>query len=185
MAGPLCKCCSNPKLAEINKALLDETRSYRDIHAEFGIAKSTLANHKARCMGAPTIPDVAERARFTKAKRERMAATSRVAYLESTLPSKEELGDVLGQCISRLDKIVARAEKNGADVVGISGIDAIRKQVGDLARLAGHVGSNGPMQANVQVNIAMTANDIGASIAQHLGSIKPVEALEMVGEIDE
>jgi hypothetical protein len=131
-------------------------------------------------MGVPPIPDIAERARKDKEKREKIAAISRVAYLESTLPSKEELGDVLGQCISRLDKIVARAEKNGADVVGISGIDAIRKQVGDLARLAGHVGGGSTQNINVGVSVSVSAKDIGASIASHLGALPTTDTANIL-----
>ncbi len=182
MRGPVCKVCAHKERSAINAALIDESVSLREITSKYGIAKSTLHQHKTRCMGAPTIPNTAERARRTKEHNEKIASISRVQYLESQLPSRDELGGVLQSVIDRLDAIVAKNEaEGGVDVVAVSGLSGIRQTVADLAKLAGHVGGGSTQQINVGVSVAVNADQIAASLASHLTglTVKPSELLEL------
>ncbi len=182
MRGPVCKICAHKERSAINAALIDESVSLREITSKYGIAKSTLHQHKTRCMGAPTIPNTAERARRNKEHNERVASISRVQYLESQLPSRDELGGVLQSVIDRLDAIVARNEADGGvDVVAVSGLSGIRQTVADLAKLAGHVGSGSQTNVQVGVSVAISADQIAGTLAQHLSgaSVKPSQLLEL------
>lgn len=182
MAGPLCRVCSSGHRKEIDAALLDETTSLRDITAKFGIARSTLHNHKKRCMGAPTVPDTATRTRLDNEKREKLAATSRVAYLESTLPSREEIGDRLGGIADRLEEISSACQEEGSMALSIGALDKMRASLDSIARLAGHVGTGAAVQVNTQVNVSISAADIGAAMALHLGTVKPSQLIEATAD---
>lgn len=169
---PICKVCASKDRKTIDGMLLDGSTSLRDITTKYGIPKTTLHRHRVKCQGWMPTPDHQVRIQRENERRELMAAPSRLAAVEAALPNKNELGDILGSCISRLDVIVARCEENGADAIAISGIDAIRKQVGDLARIAGHIGTGSQTNVNVGVSVSVSASDIGAALAQHLSGGK-------------
>jgi hypothetical protein len=159
----------------IDQLLLAKT-PLRTVAAQCGVNKSTLSNHRARCMGLGPVP--------TKQMREEAAAPSRLAAVLHQLPSADDLGGILNACIARLDTIVTRCETSGADAIAISGIDGIRKQVGDLARLAGHVGT-GSQNVNVAVAVSITADQVVAGLAQHLQSADGAQTILALESIDD
>jgi hypothetical protein len=179
--GPMCRVCSSPMRKEIDAALLDGTTSLREITARYGIPKSTAHKHKVNCMGAPTDPNPTAHLRRDAEKREKLAATSRVAYLESKLPTREELGATLESVVTRLDRIVSKHETDGGtDVVALKGLAEMRSTVSELAKLAGHVGAGSTQQINVGVQVSMSAKEIASELALRLGAAPPIEIREAI-----
>lgn len=189
MRGPLCKVCTSPMRALIDADMLSGGMTLRQISAKFGIGHTTLHNHRVRCQGiAPTRkpgpPHTPEDDARSRQKRKEAAAPSRIAALEAGLPSREELGATLEDCISRLDAIVTRNEDSGVDAVALKGLGEIRSTVSELAKLAGHVGAGSTQNINVGVQVSVSANDIASALAQHLtgSTVKPATLLELAAD---
>lgn len=162
--------------------LLDNVSSLRDVAAKFDIPIGTLHRHRVNHQGWVVTSDNAERMAKENRRRELMAAESRIAYLEAKLPTREELGEKLEDCIARLDNIVTKHEKaGGVDTIALRGLGEMRATVADLAKLAGHVGGTAPT-VNVGVQVNMNANDIGAAIAQHLSAADPSLLIEATAD---
>ena len=176
--APICQVCKHPRRKEIDAKLLDPNASLRDVMREFGIATTSLHRHRVSHQGWVPVKDMKARTEKENKKRAEMAAPSRVAYLESKLPTRDECGEVLSQCVDRLDKIVKRAEKSGADAVAISGLDGIRKQIADLSRLAGHIG--GAPMVNVGVAVNVSAADVASELARYLGAAAAPDIREAI-----
>lgn len=187
MRGPICKVCSSAARKTIDADIVGGVMSLREVSTKYGITKSTLHNHKIRCMRVVPSPNKGQpdpAAKRVKAKeaREAIAVPSRIAFLESCLPTREELSLKLEHCIEKLEAIVERnSGDDGVDVVAISGLSGIRQTVADLAKIAGHVGGAAQVQTNVQVNVAVSACDIANSLAGLLASqqVPPIDLLEL------
>ncbi len=178
---PICRVCKHPQRKSIDAALLDEATSLRDVEAKYGIPIATLHRHKVKHQGWVPEVDQAVRMKKENAKRAEMAAASRVAYLESKLPSREELSDVLESVVERLDAIVARNEtEGGVDAIAISGLSNIRQTISELGKIAGHVGSGSQTQVNVGVSVNLSANDIAKALSQQLIDLPSADIREVL-----
>jgi hypothetical protein len=170
---PLCKVCAHPKRKEIDGMLLDGVSSLRGVGAKFGFGAQALHRHKVNHMGWRPAVDEAERRAKEEKKREQFAAPSRVAYLESKLPTREELGATLEDVVARLDAIVTKHEgaDDGNDVIKLKGLGEMRSTVSELAKLAGHIGGGAAQTLNIGVAVSVSAADVAAELSRRLGTV--------------
>jgi hypothetical protein len=125
------------------------------IAQRYGLARSSVQRHRAH-MGTPNS--------IAAADRKGMAFTALAA-----LPSIEEVGQAYASIASRIDAIAAKAQSEGSLAVALMGLKELRSTVAAQAHLAGHIGSNAPVQVNTQVNV-----DIGGAVKELIAAIKPI-----------
>lgn len=139
--GRHCGVCKHPKVHEISRRMATG-ESLPSLVAAFGIPQSNLQRHRAKCVG--TLP-VAKLLRIP----------ARVAALEAALPSRDELGSLYGGLRKQLDEIVVEARGRGQLVVSVTAVDAIRRNLDSVARIAGH---DRPGDVSITVNTGPTIN---------------------------
>jgi hypothetical protein len=171
MAGRPCKVCQHRNRAAIDRQLAQGTAT-RTLAAEYNLSKAAVARHKINCAGVIT-PTLEER-----------REPSRATVHSARLPERDEIGAMLLGLHSRLDAIAARCEDEGASALSISALDKMRLQLQDVARLQGFSGTGPDRSVHVNVGVNVSAQDIGASIAQHLSglSLEPLKLVEAIAD---
>lgn len=168
-AGRPCTVCQHRYRAAIDRQLVQGT-AIRTLAAEYGLGKSAIAKHKIDCAGvvSPTLEERRE--------------PSRATVHSARLPDREEIGVMLLGLHTRLNDIATRCETEGASALSISAIDKMRLQLQDLARLQGMTTTGSDRSINVSVGVQVNAQDIGASLAQHLSglTVEPSKLIEVV-----
>lgn len=132
-----CLTCTHPRHFEVNRDLIagDTTAT---VSARYKIALATLQRHRNNCL-APGIKIIAAGKRNTQA-----------ALAIAALPSREELGGSYMALTTRIDGIIAAAEKQGSLAVAIQGLNSLRQTLDSIGHIAGH---DTPAVA-VQINTA-------------------------------
>jgi hypothetical protein len=171
MAGRPCKVCQHRNRAAIDRQLAQGTAT-RTLAAEYNLSKAAVARHKINCAGIIT-PTLEER-----------REPSRATVHSARLPDRDELGVMLLGLHARLDAIATRCEDEGAAALSISAIDKMRLQLADVARLQGFGGGGADKSVHVNVGVQVNAQDIGASLAQHLSGLtmEPSTLIELAGD---
>jgi len=175
--GPICGICTHKQRREIDQAIIAKT-GLRQVAAQFGVSKSTLSDHRIRCMGLTPVVRQPAKPKPEKPDREDVMAPSRLAGVMSQLPSREDLGERLGSIVDRLEGIAATCEEDGSMALSIGALDKMRASIDSLSRLAGHIGSNGGTQVNVGLQVNISAGDIASALASHLNSLEPLQLIE-------
>ena len=146
-----CTTCQHLKRPEIDRRLAaGEPVSH--VARDYGLSVSSVNRHRANCLKLAPANEI---------KKEAARGSAAVALL----PSKEHLGGAYADLQTRIDEIVAQAQKQGSLHVAISGLNSIRQTLDSLARLAGHL-----LPTSTQVNVAVQTNvNVGAKeIAERL-----------------
>lgn len=171
MAGRPCTVCRHRYRAQIDRQLAQGTAT-RTLAAEYGLSKSSVAKHKIDCAGvvSPTLEERRE--------------PSRATVHSARLPDRDQLGEMLLGLHARLDAIATRCEDEGASALSISAIDKMRLQLADVASLQGFSRGGSDRSVHVNVGVNVSAQDIGASIAQHLSglSVEPLKLVEAIAD---
>lgn len=163
MRGRTCTICDHPKCAEIDRRLT-KGETAQALAREFSVPQTTLYRHRKNCAGLKTTPraDQIERSRGTVAL--------------ASLPSRDELGGMYRQLGDRIDAIVQQAQGAGSLAIAVSGLNSLRQTFDSMSRLAGHDAA----QAQVNVNVAISAEAIAQALAHALGSGQPIKEIEGV-----
>jgi hypothetical protein len=140
-----CTTCQSVKRPEIDRRLASGEPAAQ-VARDYNLNLSSLYRHKANCLKLASSNQI-------------MKDAARGSAAVALLPSKETLGGAYFELRTRIDEIVAQAQKQGSLNVAISGLNSIRQTLDSLARLAGHL-----QPASTQVNVAVQTNvNVGAA----------------------
>jgi hypothetical protein len=85
---------------------------------------------------------------------------------------------------TQFNEIAATCHKEGAFALSISALDKLRLSLADIARLSGYSGTGSDRSVHVNVGVNVSAQDIGASLAQHLSglTVEPLKLVEAIAD---
>jgi hypothetical protein len=172
-----CATCTHPRLAEINQRIVKEDVSIRELAKEFCLPKSTLQNHKNRCMPAGREQRAVESIKAIVAANPRM---SKPNLARAILPEREELVGQYMEIANRLDVVAQEAEAAGSRLYTIQALANMKTVLDSIAKLAGH--TYAPPQVHLSVRV--DANTIAAELASRINTIDG-EAVEELALDDE
>lgn len=92
-AGRRCTVCDHPRRAAINRLLATDRRSLRDIAGRFGLSKSSVARHDAKCLPAALVA-VAEAADLAESSTVLEQARDWIAEVRELFEDARDSGDL-------------------------------------------------------------------------------------------
>ena len=134
--GRKCSICASSMVHKVNKDLIAGV-TLTEVSRRYSLPLGTIHRHRSKCIGAPSSTQIA-------------AASTKLAVLQATLPTRDELGSMYGGLRDQLAAIVDDARAKGQLLVSVNAIDAVRKNLDSTAKLAGY---DRPTDTNIQVNV--------------------------------
>ena len=134
--GRKCSICASSMVHKVNKDLIAGV-TLSEVSRRYSLPLGTIHRHRSKCIGAPSSTQIA-------------AASTKLAVLQATLPTRDELGSMYGGLRDQLAAIVDDARAKGQLLVSVNAIDAVRKNLDSTAKLAGY---DRPTDTNIQVNV--------------------------------
>ena len=98
----------------------DRTLTLTEVSRRYSLPLGTIHRHRSKCIGAPSSTQIA-------------AASTKLAVLQATLPTRDELGSMYGGLRDQLAAIVDDAHAKGQLLVSVNPIDAVRKNLDSTA----------------------------------------------------
>jgi hypothetical protein len=146
MAKP-CTICTNPRLGEINAALLS-TQSYRDVAGQFGTSKSTLDRHR------PHIAQAIARAKTTAATRlDKTAEKQEAAVAIREAVAVDTVLDRLRAYHRTIQDILKAALESKDHAGALRAVLAGLKQVELEGRILGELNDHGGAGTGITVQV--------------------------------
>jgi hypothetical protein len=134
-----CSTCHHLKRPEIDRRLAAGEPSAQ-VARDYELTPSSLHRHRKNCLKLGSSNAIKKEAAQGTAARE-------------LLPPKEDFSSAYSDLRTRIDQIVAEAQKQGSLKVAIAGLNSIRQTLDSHARLVGHF-----QPASTQVNVAVQTN---------------------------
>jgi hypothetical protein len=167
--GRRCTICHHENRPQIDRELSLRT-PIREIAAKFGVKQAAVGRHKIKCCGVI-------------GHGKRVSEGGKPAYVGS-LPSRELIHERMEAITTQFNEIAATCHKEGAFALSISALDKLRLSLADIARLSGYSGTGSDRSVHVNVGVNVSAQDIGASLAQHLSglTVEPLKLVEAIAD---
>jgi hypothetical protein len=142
-----CSTCQHIKRAEIDRRLAAGEPG-NQVAADYDLTPSSLHRHRSNCLGLGSSNAI-------------MKEMSRGTAAVACLPSKDDLNGAYFELLTRIDRIIRKAEQQDSLPVALSGLNSVRHTLDSLSRLAGFdrqgTQVNVAVQTNVQVDVAHIA----------------------------
>jgi hypothetical protein len=142
-----CSTCQHIKRAEIDRRLAAGEPG-NQIASDYDLNPSSLHRHRSNCLGLGSSNAI-------------MKEVSRGTAAVACLPTKDDLGTAYFELLTRIDRIISRAEQQDSLPVALSGLNSVRHTLDSLSRLAGFdrqgAQVNVAVQTNVHVDVAHLA----------------------------
>jgi hypothetical protein len=142
MPGRKCTVCNHLRRPEIDTRLANGEDDVT-VSRAYGLTQSAVFRHRSK------------HARLPATQQAKQAMTQASVALAS-LPSRDELGAMLGALLPRLDAIENDAKAKGSSLTQLKAIGEMRQTIADIARVAGATGSS---NTTVNVNVDVTQAD--------------------------
>ena len=145
-----CSTCQHVKRAEIDRRLAAGEPG-NQIASDYDLNPSSLHRHRSNCLGLGSSNAI-------------MKEMSRGTAAVACLPSKDDLNGAYFELLTRIDRIIRKAEQQDSLPVALSGLNSVRHTLDSLSRLAGFdrqgTQVNVAVQTNVQVDVAHIAERV-------------------------
>jgi hypothetical protein len=145
-----CSTCQHIKRAEIDRRLAAGEPG-NQIASDYDLNPSSLHRHRSNCLGLGSSNAI-------------MKEMSRGTAAVACLPSKDDLNGAYFELLTRIDRIIRKAEQQDSLPVALSGLNSVRHTLDSLSRLAGFdrqgTQVNVAVQTNVQFDLPLIAERV-------------------------